>query len=151
MCYSKQFASLDESQKEEKKRERRRLQEQLRRIKRNEEKLNQAPGVSPRAGSGAPKVKKPKKENTKDIKVSDDDMIYLMWKLQWSTHDLVSFSGVYLKSRCSLLWSFFFIFFERQQGFDFITFRSMPGGTFPPYFILGLSTLMFMFSLHYVI
>ena len=70
MCFSKQFASLDESQKEEMKRERRRLQEQLRRIKRNEEKLNQAPGVSPSAGSGAPKVKKPKKENTKDIKVS---------------------------------------------------------------------------------
>lgn len=68
LIFRKQFASLDESQKEEMKRERRRLQEQLRRIKRNEEKLNQAPGTSPSAG-GAPKVKKPKKGNTKDIKV----------------------------------------------------------------------------------
>lgn len=67
VLYSKQFASLDESQKEEMKRERRRIQEQLRRIKRNEEKLSLAPGTSP--SPGAPKMKKPKKENTKDIKV----------------------------------------------------------------------------------
>ena len=48
------------------KRERRRIQEQLRRIKRNEEKLNQAT-ASP--GSAMTPVKKKKKENAKDIKV----------------------------------------------------------------------------------
>jgi len=47
------------------KRERRRLQEQLRRIKRNEEKLN-----SKDAAGGGPKHKK-KKISAKDIKVSD--------------------------------------------------------------------------------
>ena len=45
----------------------------------------------------------------------------------------------------------FFICFEPQQAFDLITESSMSGGTLPPYFILGLSTFMFMFSLHYVI
>ncbi|XP_070491239.1 transcription initiation factor TFIID subunit 1 [Chironomus tepperi] len=38
--FIKRFASMDEAQKEEMKRERRRLQEQLRRIKRNQEKIN---------------------------------------------------------------------------------------------------------------
>jgi transcription initiation factor TFIID subunit 1 len=38
--FIKRFASMDEAQKEEMKRERRRIQEQLRRIKRNKEKLN---------------------------------------------------------------------------------------------------------------
>lgn len=36
-AFIKQFASLDEAQKEEMKREKRRIQEQLRRIKRNQE------------------------------------------------------------------------------------------------------------------
>jgi transcription initiation factor TFIID subunit 1 len=38
--FIKRFASMDEAQKEEMKRERRRIQEQLRRIKRNQEKIN---------------------------------------------------------------------------------------------------------------
>ena len=57
---------MDEVQKEEMKRERRRIQEQLRRIKRNEEKL-QATANSP--GTSTAPSKKKKKENTKDIKV----------------------------------------------------------------------------------
>ncbi len=40
--FIKKFASMDEAQKEEMKRERRRIQEQLRRIKRNQEKINAA-------------------------------------------------------------------------------------------------------------
>lgn len=48
-AFIKQFATLDEIKKEEMKRERRRLQEQLRRIKRNQEKIGmmsqQTPGV----------------------------------------------------------------------------------------------------------
>lgn len=39
-AFIKQFATLDEAQKEEMKREKRRIQEQLRRIKRNQEKVN---------------------------------------------------------------------------------------------------------------
>ncbi|XP_067949949.1 transcription initiation factor TFIID subunit 1-like [Watersipora subatra] len=62
------FASMDEVQKEEMKRERRRLQEQLRRIKRNEEKLNQAISTSPTLAASM-LAKKKKKENAKDIKL----------------------------------------------------------------------------------
>lgn len=40
-AFIRQFATLDEAQKEEMKREKRRIQEQLRRIKRNQEKVNQ--------------------------------------------------------------------------------------------------------------
>lgn len=39
-AFIRQFATLDEAQKEEMKREKRRIQEQLRRIKRNQEKVN---------------------------------------------------------------------------------------------------------------
>lgn len=44
--FIKRFASMDEAQKEEMKRERRRIQEQLRRIKRNQEKINAAASAS---------------------------------------------------------------------------------------------------------
>lgn len=64
---SKQFASLDENQKEEMKRERRRIQEQLRRIKRNEAKLAAKAEIE-RDGAGGKSMKK-KKENLKEIKV----------------------------------------------------------------------------------
>lgn len=50
--FIKQFATLDEHQKEEMKREKRRIQEQLRRIKRNQEKE--------KLGLSQPKKKKPK-------------------------------------------------------------------------------------------
>ena len=52
-AFIKQFATLDEAQKEEMKRERRRIQEQLRRIKRNQEKIGKlndphhVPGSTP--------------------------------------------------------------------------------------------------------
>jgi transcription initiation factor TFIID subunit 1 len=53
-AFIRNFATIDEAQKEEMKREKRRIQEQLRRIKRNQEKIgllasqnphNQAPGI----------------------------------------------------------------------------------------------------------
>jgi transcription initiation factor TFIID subunit 1 len=54
--FIRQFATIDEQQKEEMKREKRRIQEQLRRIKRNQEKEKVAHIAPP----PTPKRKKPK-------------------------------------------------------------------------------------------
>ncbi|XP_059489774.1 transcription initiation factor TFIID subunit 1 isoform X2 [Neocloeon triangulifer] len=55
-AFIRQFATMDEQQKEEMKREKRRIQEQLRRIKRNQERENVATAAPP----PTPKRKKPK-------------------------------------------------------------------------------------------
>lgn len=53
-AFIKQFATLDEAQKEEMKREKRRIQEQLRRIKRNQEKIGMAQHGSSSLSIGTP-------------------------------------------------------------------------------------------------
>ncbi|KYN01312.1 Transcription initiation factor TFIID subunit 1 [Cyphomyrmex costatus] len=58
--FIKQFATLDEAQKEEMKREKRRIQEQLRRIKRNQERERMLASKHPKTEISPPKRKKPK-------------------------------------------------------------------------------------------
>lgn len=64
-AFIKQFATLDEAQKEEMKREKRRIQEQLRRIKRNQEKINaMSQTKEPNLSVGTPLILGEKKSST---------------------------------------------------------------------------------------
>ena len=57
-AFIRQFATLDDTAKEEMKKERRRLQEQLRRIKRNQDKISGTPLASTSSGQGTPRTPK---------------------------------------------------------------------------------------------